>query len=142
MEVIEVGEIGLSSRDLLLADGGICSVATCRGEADRGKAGTETEAEVGGGAVVLEAGRGDAMAAGTASGAIKERRRSAMRCAGIDGVCMRVMLSSGINSDWNQSEDSASSMRASKRRDWKATTPRAFSEGADVNCDETDGMGK
>lgn len=83
MEVIEVGEIGLSSRDLLLADGGICSVVTCRGEADRGKAGPE--AEVGGGAVVLEAGRGDAMAAGTASGAIKERR-SAMRCAGIDGV--------------------------------------------------------
>lgn len=91
-----MGEIGLSSRDLLLADGGICSVVTCGGEADRGKAGTE--AEVGGGAAVLEAGRGDAMAAGTASGAIKERR-SAMRCAGIDGMCMRVMSSSGINSD-------------------------------------------
>lgn len=141
MEVIEVGEMGLSSRDRLLAGGGICSVATCGGEADRGKAGTEAEVGGGGGAVVVEAGRGDAMAAGTASGAIKERR-SAMRCAGIDGGCMRDLSSSGINSDWNQSEDSASSVRASKKEKGKATTPRAFFEGADGNCDETDGMGK
>lgn len=68
---MEVGEIGLSSRDLLLEGEGTFSAATCLGEADRGKA--EVEVAAGGGAV-LEAGRGDAMATGRSSGAIKEKQ--------------------------------------------------------------------
>lgn len=69
----EVGEIGLSSRGLLLESGGILSAATYWGEDVRGKAEAEAEGKAVGGAVV-KAGRGEAVVAGASSGAMKETR--------------------------------------------------------------------
>lgn len=75
LEASEVGEWGLSSRDLLWEGGGIFPATSCWGEEARGKAEAEAgdEAEAIGGAVV-EAGRGEAMAAGASSEAMKEIR--------------------------------------------------------------------